>query len=159
MAHLERHNLLFEYQFGFRSNRSTELAVTYFTDLIRKEANSGKATGAVFIDLSKAFDTISHSVLLNKLSRYGVYNMELQWFTDYLFHRKHIVQFHGVLSEPNPINTGVPQGSILRPLLFLIFNDVHSPLRHCKIITYADDTVISTSSSDIDAIQSSLSRT
>ena len=63
MAHLERHSLLFEYQFGFRSNRSTELAVTYFTDLIRKEADSGKATAAVFIDLSKAFDTISHSVL------------------------------------------------------------------------------------------------
>ena len=57
MAHLERHNLLFEYQFGFRPNRSTELAVTYFTDFIRKEADSGKATGAVFIDLTKAFDT------------------------------------------------------------------------------------------------------
>jgi len=64
-----------------------------------------------------------------------------------------------VLSEPNPINTGVPQRSILGPLLFLIFfNDVHSPLRHCKIITYAGDTVIFTSSSDIDAIQSSLSQ-
>ena len=159
MAHLERHSLLFEYQFGFRPNRSTELAVTYFTDLIRKEADNGKATGAVFIDLSKAFDTISHSVLLCKLTRYGVYDMELQWFTDYLFLRKQIVQFNGVLSEPNPINTGVPQGSILGPLLFLIFfNDVHSPLRHCKIITYADDTVIFTSSSDFDVIQSNLSQ-
>jgi len=97
--------------------------------------------------------TISHSVLLSKLSRYGVYDKDLQWFTDYLF------QFHGVLSEPNPINTGVPQGSILGPLLFLIFfNDVHSPLSHCKIITYTDDTVIFTSSRDIDAIQSSLSQ-
>jgi len=74
MAHLERHNLLFEYQFGFRPHRSTELAVTYFTDLIRKEVDSGKVTGAVFIDLSKTFDTISHSVLLSKLSRYGVYD-------------------------------------------------------------------------------------
>lgn len=83
--------------------------------------------------------------------------MELQWFTDYLFLRKQIVQFNGVFSEPNPINIGVPQGSILGPLLFLIFfNDVHSPLRHCKIITYADDTVIFTSSSDIDVIQSNL---
>ena len=70
MAHLERHSLLFEYQFGFRPNRSTELAVTDLavTDLIRKEADNGKATGAVFIDLSKAVDTISHSVLLSKLS-------------------------------------------------------------------------------------------
>ena len=64
MVHLERHSLLFDYQFGVRPKRSTELAVTYFTDLIRKEADNGKATGAVFIDLSKAFDTISHSVLL-----------------------------------------------------------------------------------------------
>ena len=110
-VHLERHSLLFEYQFGVRPKRSTELAVTYFTDLIRKEADNGKATGAVFIDLSKAFDTISHSVLLSKLSRYGVYDMELKWFTDYLFLRKQIVQFNGILSEPNPINTGVPPGA------------------------------------------------
>ena len=159
MAHLERHNLLFEYQFGFRPNCSTELAVTYFTDFIRKEADSGKATGAVFIDLTKAFDTISHSIMLSKLSRYGISDMELQWLTDYLFLRKQIVHFNGVLSEPNPINTGVPQGSILGPLLFLIFfNNMHSPLRHCKILTYADDTVILTSSNDIDAIQDSLSQ-
>ena len=162
MAHLERHSLLFEYQFGFRPNHSTELAVTYFTDLIRKQADSGKATGAVFIDLSKAFDTISHSVLLRKLSRYGVYDMELQWlFSDYLFLRKQIVQFNGVHSEPNPVYTGVPQGSILGPLLFLIFfNDVHSPLpvHHCKVITYADDTVIFASASDIDAILGNLSQ-
>ena len=95
MAHFERHNLLFEYQFGFRPNRSTELAVTYFTDFIRKEADSGKATGAVFIDLTKAFDTISHSIMLSKLSRYGVSDMELQWLTDYLFLRKQIVHFKG----------------------------------------------------------------
>ena len=83
MAHLEHYNLLFEYQFGFDRNRSTELAVTYFPDLIRKEADSGMATGAVFIDLTKAFDNISHSVLLSKLSRYSVHDMELKWFTDY----------------------------------------------------------------------------
>ena len=125
MAHLECHSLLFEYQFGFRLNCSTELAVTYFTDLIRKDASSGKATGAVFIDLSKAFDTISPSVLLSKLSRYGECDMELQLFTDYLFLPKHIVHFNGVLSTSNPINTGVPPGSILRSLLFLIFfNDL-----------------------------------
>ena len=138
-------------------NQSGQLAVTLFTDLIRKEADGGKATGAVFIDLTKAFDTISHSVLLEKLSCYGIQDNELNWFTDYLFLRKQLVQFKGVLSEPNPVFTGVPQGSILGPLLFLIhFNDVHQPLRYSKIITYADDTVIFTSSKDLDAIQHNL---
>ena len=75
LKHLEFNGFLSEHQFGFRPNRSTELAVTFFTDLIRKEADGGKATGAVFIDLSKAFDTISHSVLLEKMSRYGIQEM------------------------------------------------------------------------------------
>ena len=81
MKHLESNGFLSEHQFGFRPNHSTELAVTFFTDLIRKEADGGKATGAVFIDLSKAFDTISHFVLLEKLSRYGIQENELNWFS------------------------------------------------------------------------------
>ena len=81
--------------------------------------------------------------------------MELRSFNDYLFLRKQIFQFHGVLSGPNPINTGLPQEVSLDPSFFsYFFNDVHS----CNIITYADDTVIFTSSSDIDAIQSRLSQ-
>ena len=157
MKHLEFNGFLSEHQFGFRPNRSTELAVTLFTDLIRKEADGGKATGAIFIDLSKAFDTISHSVLLEKLSRYGIQDNELNWFTDYLFLRNQIVQFKGVLSEPNPVFTGVPQGSILGPLLFLIhFNDVHESLRYSKNITYADDSGIFTSSKDLDAISNTI---
>ena len=90
MAHLDHNSLFFEYHFGFPSNHSTELAVTYFTDLTRKEADGGMATGEVFIDLIKALDTISHSILLSKLSRYGVHHMELQWFTNYLFLHKQI---------------------------------------------------------------------
>ena len=82
----------------------------------------------------------------------------MNWFTDYLFLRRQIVQFKGVLSEPNPVFAGVPQGTILWPLLFLIhFNDVHKSLRYSKIITYADDSVTFTSSKDLDAIQHNLS--
>lgn len=157
MSHLESNNLLLDYHFGFRSKRSTELAVTYFPDLIRKEADNGKISGAVFIDLSKAFDTISYSALLSKLPFYGIRDTELKWFTDYLFFRKQTVLFNGVLSEPNPAFTGVPQGSILGPLLFIIhFNDVDKPLQSSRIIKYADDTVIFTSSSNFDDIERNL---
>ncbi|PFX18701.1 RNA-directed DNA polymerase from mobile element jockey [Stylophora pistillata] len=97
MKYLEFNGFLSKHQFGFRCTRSTELAVTLFTDLIWKEAYGGKATGAIFIVLSKSFDTISHSVLLQKLSRYGIQDNELNWFTDYLFLRNQIAQFKGVL--------------------------------------------------------------
>ena len=157
MAHLERHTLFFDYQFGFRPNRSTELVVTSFTDLIRKEADNGKATGTVFIDLFKAFYTFSHSVLLGKLSCYGVHHMELKCFTDYLFFARRLFSIIVCFLNQILFTPGSTQGSILGPLLFLIhFNDVHSPLRYCNIITYADDTVISTSSSELDVIQNNL---
>ena len=95
--------------------------------------------------------------MLEKLSCYGIQNNKLNWSTDYLFLRKQIVQFKGVLSEPSLVFSGVPQGSILWPLLFSIhFNDTYKPLCYSNIITYADDTVILTSSKDLDGIQHNL---
>ena len=95
--------------------------------------------------------------MLEKLSCYGIQNNKLNWSTDNLFLRKKIVQFKGVLSEANLVFTGVPQGSILWPLLFSIhFNDIHKPLCYSNIITYADDSVILTSSKDLDGIQHNL---
>jgi hypothetical protein len=92
MAFLEEQQLLTKYQFGYRTNRSTNLAATLFVDNIRKEVDSGNMVGAVFIDLSKLFDTLGHSTLLAKLPAYGIDGNELSWFTDYLFGRQQYVQ-------------------------------------------------------------------
>ena len=158
MDHLERNSLLFKHQFGFRSKRSTELAVALVTDFIRKEADKCSLTGAIFIDLSKAFDTVSHSNVLNKLPSFGICGNELMWFTDYLFNRTQVVHCNGFSSEAVPISCGVPQGSIIGPLLFLLqFNNVHKVLKHSQIITYADDTVMYMSSSSLKEIEKKLS--
>ena len=154
LTYLESNRLLVNYQFGFRRKMSTEFAVTFLTDYIRKKADSGNLTGVLYIDLSKAFDTISHSLLLNKLPSYGITDRELGWFTDYLFLRKQSVEVNGTLSNAYPVYTGVPQGSILGPLLFLLhMNDIGRCLKHSSIITYADDTVLFTSSKCVHDIE------
>ena len=99
--------------------------------------------GATFFDLSKAFDTISHSRLVAKLHSYGLNGTELEWFTSYLFNRNAQVLYNGSISSPLKIGDGVPQGSILGSLLFILyFNDIVYTTKDVSIINYADDTVI-----------------
>ena len=157
MSHLESNKLLTSSQFGFRAKRSTQLAATAFFDSVRHEVDKGFLVGALFIDLSKAFDTLSHSRLLVKLKAYGVQGTELVWFTDYLFQRKISVSYGDSLSETQYLFTGVPQGSILGPLLFLIyFNDVADCIENSNIIMYADDTVLFLPGNSIKAIEEKL---
>ena len=105
--------------------------------------NDSYLTGAIFIDMAKAFDTISHNSIINKLPSYGIIDNEKEWITDYLFNRWLKVSYESLVSSSQPVFCGVPQGSILGPLLFLLhFNDAPKQLKHCKIIMYADDTVI-----------------
>ena len=114
----------------------------------------GELTGTIFIDLSKAFDTVSHSVLLSKLSAYGIYGREKELFSDYLFNRWQYVQHNSSISTSKPVYTGVPQGSILGPWLFILhFNDAQQQLIRCKIITYADGTIIYFHDKDIRIIE------
>jgi len=120
-TYLEQNELLNKFQFGYRSKRSTDIATTLFVDEIRENGDKGKLTGALFLDLSKAFDTINHSLILNKLESYGINRKEIQWFTDYLFCRKQTVVIGNQRSKPFHLSSGVPQGSILGPLIFLIF--------------------------------------
>ena len=157
MSFLDRNSLLSPSQFGFRRGLSTELAATLLLDDMRKEVDAGKLVGAVFIDLSKAFDTISHAKLLEKLSQYGVNDGELEWFKDYLFSRKATVSYNNCTSGVCEIYTGVPQGSILGLLLFLIFfNHITDEINHAKIVKYADDTVLYVADKETQSIQTKL---
>lgn len=141
--YLEENFFLSKHQYGFRRKRSTSDAVTKLTNNIRENMDKGKVTGALFMDLKKAFDTVNHSCLLYKLPYYGILGKEVDWISSYLFHRSQIVNVDGVLSEKEFVTHGVPQGSILGPLLFvLLINDLPIQLNYCNVLMYADDTVI-----------------
>ena len=125
--YLEENNLLCFYQFGFRHGRSTLHAVTYLTHHIKKNTEKGND-----MDLRKAFDTVHHGCLLQKFKCYGINGRELNWFTDCLFNRKQYVIYEGSISDPQQVTLGVPQGSILGPLLFiLLVNDMPTVLSKC----------------------------
>ena len=142
-----------------RKTRSTEIATVLFLDEIHKEMDRGSLTIALFVDLNKGFETVSHSSILGKLPAYGISGNEKAWFTDYLFHRKMRVNYKGTLSTPIPIHCGIPQGSILGPLLSLLhFNELRSLLKSCKMIMYADDTVLYYSHKDMKEIERVLSQ-
>lgn len=129
------------------------MAATLLCDLIRKQVGQKKLVGAVFLDLSREFDTISHGKLINKLQTYGITGEELNWFTDYLFQRTQSVDINGTHSNEEPSFTGVPQGTILGPLLFVVFfDDFRETLQNCDIVQYADDTVIFAADSNINEI-------
>ena len=99
--------------------------------------------GAVSIDLRKAFDSVDHEILISKLESYGLKDIELDWFRNYLTDRKQLVSFRKEISDARLITLGVPQGSILGPFLFVLFvNDLPIDLERCQILMYADDTVM-----------------
>ena len=139
-------NLLFGSQYGFRTRHSTEDAAIELVDQIHRafENDMHDQVLAVFLDLSKAFDTIDHEILLKKLSHYGVIGEALDWFRSYLTDRTQFVLYDDTESELQTIRVGVPQGSLLGPLLFLIYiNDAHRASDALKFIHFADDTTLS----------------
>ena len=116
--------LLYKIQYGFRTLHSTELASLEIIDIIGKDLDNGKLPIGVFLDLSQAFDTLDHTILLDKLLYYGT---ELAWFKSYLTNRTQFVTYDGTNSRTLSITTGVPQGLISDPLLFIIYmNDIHN---------------------------------
>ena len=128
-------------QFGFRSNHSTEHAFINLMETIKKYLDNDETVCGVFIDLQKAFDTVNHEILLEKLNHYGIRSKENNWFRSFLTNRKQYVSINGFFSQTKIVRCGVPQGSTLGPLLFLIYiNDLNNALDKCRIHHFADDT-------------------
>ena len=142
-AYFVKNNLFFSSQYGFRSEHSTEFAALELVDRIIQQLDQKEIPFSIFLDLSKAFDTLDHNILLEKLTYYGVTGMANNLIKSYLTDRKQFVEFDGVKSDMLNISTGVPQGSVLGPLLFIIYlNDISHVSKIFKLICYADDTSI-----------------
>ena len=139
--HLELNNLLYENQFGFLRNRSTIHNVTKLTNRISRDINEKKFVIGIFLDLKKAFDCVSHDILLAKLQKMGINDLALDWFTDYLSNRYQYTDIGGFKSTEKIIDISILQGSILGPILFLCFiNDLHLSTNLLTLL-FADDTV------------------
>jgi hypothetical protein len=150
LQYFNDNGLFYSGQYGFRDSHSTELAALETSDRINSILDNGDQAVSIFMDLSKAFDTLDHGILLNKLKHYGIQNNSLKWFSSYLGNRQQYVTVNGHVSSTLPIVTGVPQGSILGPLLFIIYmNDIYLSSNTFNFILYADDTNLLTSLRDL----------
>ena len=155
---LVRYEILFESQYGFRSGHNTTHAALDFIRNIEDVIESRQYAIGVFCDLSKAFDTLNHDILLKKLEHYGIRDTALTWFTSYLNNRSQFVELNGHKSENLPLPTGVPQGSILGPLLFLLYiNDLPSAA-DLKYVIFADDSNLLIQGNNLDALSIKLNK-
>ncbi len=143
--HFKINNLFYNAQHGFRSEHSTEFAAYELIDRIIQDLDKTYTPISIFLDLSKAFDTLDHYILLDKLQYYGINGTALKPLTSYLDNRKQNVDSYGTKSEVTNITTGVPQGSFLGSLLFIIYiNDIANASKLFNFIIYAEDTKLET---------------
>ena len=140
-SYLENNNIIYDHQFGFRKSFSTEHALMSITEQFKSNFASKSYSCGIFVDLEKAFDTVNHQILISKLKYYGLSETSLKWFTSYLSNRLQKVFLNGEVSRLDKVVCGVPQGSNLGPLLFLIYiNDMNKAIKHSSVYHFADDT-------------------
>ena len=156
---MENHNILNNNQYGFRQKFTTTDAITKFVSDITQSLDTKDSTLAVYLDLSKAFDTLNHKILLTKLEFYGIRGLPLDWFNSYLSQRKQYVEYIKFRSETRQVECGVPQGSVLGPLLFILYiNDLPDAIENARSIIFADDTTIYISGRNIESIYRTMNR-
>ena len=149
LDHMLRHRLMSDNQFGFIPGRCPGDAIHGVSRDINKALNDGMSSAVLFLDLRKAFDTVNHIILLRKLGEYGLDNTAIGWFRSYLSQREQCTTANGSKSGVRPVPCGVPQGSVLGPLLFLVYiNDVEDVILNTKAYMYADDLAIVSSGHD-----------
>ena len=154
MNYLTQEKILYNRQFGFRKKHSTIHNLIALSEEVRENLDKGNYTYAVFLDLQKAFDSVDHDILIKKLYCYGIRGIFSDWIKSFLTERKQFVSINGIDSTTREIKYGVPQGSVLGPLLFLIYiNDLQNALLYSKSFIFADDTAIIYSDNDLRKIK------
>ena len=160
VKHLEENHLLCKNQHGFRIGRSCLTQLLLHIDEIHRNLLEGYETDVIYLDFEKAFDKVDHELLLQKLKTYGIEGKLYNWIVEYLKYRQQTVVVDGQHSYPARVKSGVPRGTVLGPVLFLIFiNDMEKCIHDCIISSFADDTRIKrkvTQSSDVNTLQSNL---
>jgi hypothetical protein len=157
--YFSRFDIISPKQFGFRKKSSTSDAILQFSDEIYNVLNNKKYLISVMLDFQKAFDTVNHSILLRKLCALGIRGIILDWFQSYLSNRKQFVCIENIHSDVRTVCTGVPQGSILGPLLFIVYiNDMSVCCPGLNLVHFADDTTVFSSGSDLDALYELMNR-
>ena len=157
MGYLYKYNLLNETQSGFRPKHSCQSALIKLTDHWLKCIDDGDLIGTLFLDFRKAFDLVNHNLLIEKLSLYKFSSLSLNWFKSYLDCRKQTIQTESGLTVFSNVISGVPQGSILGPTLFLLFvNDLSLHFEYCLSDFYADDATVHINDKDINIIEHKL---